>query len=203
MLPQRQSLGVCPAVPPRALKVQLREELLCESKGVHLFLGGCTGGGCPGIKGWGKCGCSLRLSDFSLLLFAGLEDPEAFGAQLPITPGNRCSVVDYSLSGLARRVPIVQSQSLVCAQERRWVAVAWHSRPHSKWDCGMSGVVAWAGEGDFSLPTVCFPDPKQPWWKGSLLRLGGYTSVYLQLPPAGASAQLLWSFWAGEAVGVM
>ncbi|XP_060108326.1 tastin [Heteronotia binoei] len=52
-----------------------------------------------------------RVSCRSTQGLKGLKELGAFGAQLPVTPGNRCSVVDYSPSGLARRVPIVQSQS--------------------------------------------------------------------------------------------
>ncbi|XP_015261362.1 PREDICTED: tastin [Gekko japonicus] len=51
-----------------------------------------------------------RVSCRSTQGLKGLKESGAFGGQLPITPGNRCSAVDYSPSGLARRVPIVQSQ---------------------------------------------------------------------------------------------
>ncbi|XP_077184896.1 tastin isoform X2 [Paroedura picta] len=52
-----------------------------------------------------------RVSCRSTQGLKGLAESGAFGGQLPVTPGNRCSVADYSLSGLARRVPVVQPQS--------------------------------------------------------------------------------------------
>ncbi|XP_062977548.1 tastin [Elgaria multicarinata webbii] len=53
-----------------------------------------------------------RVSCRSTQGLKGLERSEASGAQLANTPGDRCSAVDYSPYGLARRVPVACPRSL-------------------------------------------------------------------------------------------
>lgn len=115
----------------QGLKGTVKRGVAVGIKGGCLFLGNVLGAAL--VKGQGMAAhCEFLTSLFHL---AGLKESGAFGPQLPITPGNRCPTVDCSLSGLARRVPAVQTPSLVCALKRSWVAVAWHHGPHSNRGC--------------------------------------------------------------------
>ncbi|XP_061471403.1 tastin isoform X2 [Rhineura floridana] len=68
-----------------------------------------------------------RISCRSTQGLKGLEKLEASKAQLANTPGSRCSAVDCSPYGLARRVPIVHPQSLRCSP---WIR---NCMPVSSW----------------------------------------------------------------------
>ncbi|KAL8163801.1 UNVERIFIED_CONTAM: hypothetical protein K2H54_038633 [Gekko kuhli] len=116
---------------------------VCGSiRGENASLLGCRMSAPPTAK-FGRVSCRSTQG------LKGLKESGAFGGQLPITPGNSCSVADYSLSGLARRVPIVQSQASVCApgEGDGWLQLGTTG-------CAQARVAAWAIEGGSSLYAI-------------------------------------------------